>query len=150
MPCLCGFPGSSQPYKAGGLGSADFQVQLACLGTCKNAGGGLYPPSPAGRLSPGLPMLEGRAGPLPEWAYPSALWEEFSRDRNKVSQDPRLCSGCRDILLSPSPIWLHVGQDIQGFGTQEEVASDGKSQQQGLYFSTTPSQPWGQGQGDMS
>lgn len=113
-------------------------------------GGGLYPPSPAGRLSPGLPMLEGRAGPLPEWAYPSALWEEFSRDRNKVSQDPRLCGGCRDILLSPSPIWLHVGQDIQGFGTQEEVASDGKSQQQGLYFSTTPSQPWGQGQGDMS
>lgn len=67
------------------------------------------------QIEPGLPMLEGRAGPLFEWAYSSASWKEFSGDRNKIARDLRPCGGCRDILLSPSYTLAPWGAKHAGF-----------------------------------
>lgn len=57
--------------------------------------------SPAGRLSPGLPMSVGRAGPLLEWHILVHHGKNFLETKNKIARDPRLCGSCRDILLSP-------------------------------------------------
>lgn len=65
-----------------------------CLGSCT-------PPSPVGRLSPSLPMLGGRAGPLLEWHILVHRENSFLETKNKIARDPRLCGSYRDILLSP-------------------------------------------------